>query len=227
MHGMVMAQRRRKGSSQQPAYANGRLPNWQQPKAPPAQRSRSASRTAANGQSGAAGHFHTLVSNATVSLLSFARIRAKGNGDHATDNPVLRVSGGSSRRGCSGTERRVGARSPGPCPSLSVTLAIGITSRPIFDPARRDTPGGCGTCTGRGWSGPRDAVRRAEPHMRMAGAEPGVAVASAPLGDDCSRERRAWTADFSLYPLLDRNCHPPAGGVGRGLWVRADSEIVS
>jgi len=52
-------------------------------------------------------------------------------------------------------------------------------------------------------------------------------VASAPLGDDCSRERRARTADFSLYPLLDRNCHPPAGGVGRGLRVRAGSEIVS
>ena len=52
-------------------------------------------------------------------------------------------------------------------------------------------------------------------------------VASAPRGDDCSRERRARTADFSLYPLLDRNCHPPAGGVGRGLRVRAGSESVS
>jgi len=35
-------------------------------------------------------------------------------------------------------ERRVGARSPGPCPSLSVTLVIGITSRPTFDPAPSD-----------------------------------------------------------------------------------------
>jgi hypothetical protein len=31
------------------------------------------------------------------------------------------------------TARR--ARSPGSCPSLSVTLAIGITSKPTFDPA--------------------------------------------------------------------------------------------
>ena len=35
-------------------------------------------------------------------------------------------------------ERRVSARSPGPCPSLSVTLVIGITSRPTFDPAPSD-----------------------------------------------------------------------------------------
>jgi len=34
--------------------------------------------------------------------------------------------------------RRLGARSPGPCPSLSVTLVIGITSRPIFDAALSD-----------------------------------------------------------------------------------------
>ena len=32
-------------------------------------------------------------------------------------------------------DRRVGARSPGSFPSLSVTLVIGITSRPNFDPA--------------------------------------------------------------------------------------------
>src|ERR1700691_1512103 len=40
--------------------------------------------------------------------------------------------------GAERTARRqidVGARSPGPCPSLSVTLAIGITSRSTFDPA--------------------------------------------------------------------------------------------
>src|SRR5579862_8925731 len=30
---------------------------------------------------------------------------------------------------------RVGARSPGPCPSLSVTLSTGITPSPTFDPA--------------------------------------------------------------------------------------------
>jgi hypothetical protein len=29
------------------------------------------------------------------------------------------------------------------------------------------------------------------------------------------------TGDFNLCPLLDRNCHPPVGGVGRGLWIRA------
>jgi len=47
----------------------------------------------------------------------------------SAEQPDLRRFRDYARRIASRTERRVSARSPGPCPSLSVTLAIGITSK--------------------------------------------------------------------------------------------------
>jgi hypothetical protein len=58
--------------------------------------------------------------------------------DQRTRTAVLRATLVAYKGAAGRTYRRVGARSPGPCPSLSVTLVIGITSRPTFDPAPLD-----------------------------------------------------------------------------------------
>ena len=67
--------------------------------------------------------------------------------------PVLDDAPEDQRRTLSRAYRRVGARSPGPCPSLSVTLAIGITSRPTFDPVPVGHAGaGRAICRRGSWS---------------------------------------------------------------------------
>jgi len=60
-----------------------------------------------------------------------------GTGDWRPEHQILRDVTVIHRQPLN-VHRRVGARSPGPCPSLSVTLVIGITSRPTFDPAPSD-----------------------------------------------------------------------------------------
>ena len=57
----------------------------------------------------------------------------KKHGSPHADRAVMYRILPPSARGKSHAERRVRARSPGLCPSLSVTLSIGIAPRPAFD----------------------------------------------------------------------------------------------
>jgi hypothetical protein len=112
----------------------------------------------------------------------------------ATEDTVLRASNEPGQRNCSSTYRRVGARSPGPCPSLSVTLVIGITSRPIFDPA-------CRTC----WSGRAICRSGRSPRTRQCvNIWLGLLSDWATTGTSClPRRRHALRAGAGGDPLAD------------------------
>jgi hypothetical protein len=68
---------------------------------------------------------------------SFRSPNSRGTASHmsARRSPRPACAARPPRRPGCRPERRTGARSPGSRPSLSVTLAIGITSKPTFDPA--------------------------------------------------------------------------------------------
>jgi len=70
--------------------------------------------------------------------------------DQRTENPVVCGSYGSAPTIENQADRRVGARSPRPSPSLSVMLSIGVTAGPAF--RRSGAPGLPDATVGR-WPG--------------------------------------------------------------------------